>query len=114
MRLAARRFPDTVTRRRTGADTVNDYGEVEPGPVTETELRASVQPISTEDLDVVDGSRLIERLTIYVPEAGALRAARDDTGTADAVVVDGTEYVIERSSSWRGHHTKAIALRELR
>ena len=112
MRLSARRFPDRIVRRRQGAEVINRYGEAVPGPVTETELRASVQPINVVDLDLVEGSRLVERLSIYVAEPDALRAAPDDTAAADEVVIDGIEFVIERSQSWRGSNTKAIAIRE--
>ena len=109
MRL--RRFPQTITRRRHGADRSNDFGELVPGPVTETELRASVQPMSLEDSDFSGGVSVSSRLSVYVPVPGALAAAFEDA-QADAVVVDGLEYVVEESQSWPGSHTRAILLRE--
>ena len=111
VRLGRRRFPDTVTRRRTGPDTVNDFGEHVPGTVTETALRASVQPMSLEDADFAGGVSVSHRLSVHVPAPGALAAAFEDRG-ADAVVVDGLEYVVEESQSWRGSHTRAVLLRE--
>ena len=111
VRLAARRFPQTITRRRQGADTFNDFGEFVPGPVTETALRASVQPMTLEDSDFAGGVSVSSRLSVYVPVPGALMAAFEDA-VADAAVVDGLEYIVEESQSWPGSHTRAILLRE--
>ena len=111
MRLAARRFPAAITRRRRGADTINDFGEPVAGPVTETTLRASVQPMSLEDADFAGGVSVSHRLSVYVPAPRALAAAFEDA-QADSVVVDGLEYVVEESQSWRGSHTRATLLRE--
>ena len=111
MRLAARRFPDTITRRREGASTTNDFGEFVPGAITESELRASVQPMSLEDSDFAGGVSVSHRLSVYVPAPRALAAAFEDA-QADSVVVDGLEYVVEESQSWRGSHTRATLLRE--
>ena len=112
MRLAARRFPDRIVRTRRGADTVNRFGETIPGPVTLTELRASLQPISNADLDLVEGSRLVERWTAFVPEPDALLAARDDA-VADEVTIGGRgDFIVERAEVW-GNHTKANLLREI-
>ena len=111
MRLAARRFPDAIIRRRRGADTFNAFGEVVPGPITESTLRASVQPMNLEDADFAGGVSVSSRLSVYVPEPGALVAAFEDA-TADTAVVDGLEYVVEESQSWRGSHTRAVLLRE--
>ena len=110
MTLAARRFPDTIIRRRTAPTTFNMYDEPTPGTVEEVELRASVQPLSTEDLDAVEGARLVERLKVYVPLPGALVAAFEDS-TADEVVYDGKMYTVEESRSWPGSHTRATILR---
>ena len=52
-------------------------GQYEPGPVTETDLRCSVQPLDVEDSDFAGGSRLEERLKVYVPRRDALLAAFD-------------------------------------
>ena len=111
IRLNPARFPDTITRRRRGPDVINDFGELEPGVVTEMPLRASVQPMTLEDADFAGGVSVSSRLTVYVPQPSALAAAFDDRG-ADTVIVDGLEYVVEESQSWRGSHTRAILLRE--
>lgn len=110
MTLAPRRFPDTITRRRQAPGSRNDSGEWVPGATVETELRASVQPLALDDADVVAGSQLVERLRCYVPGADTLLAAFDDR-EADRVVVDGREFVVERSESWL-NHTKATILRQ--
>ncbi len=113
MTLAARRFPDTITRRRRAPGERNGLGEWVPGAVTETDLRASVQPLKLEDADLEGGVRLQERLKVYIPQPHALIAAFGDR-EADRVLVDGAEYVTESSSTWIGNsaHTKAVLLRE--
>ena len=110
MKLSSRRFPDRVVRRRQLPGAFNDFGEFVAGAVEETTLRANVQPISNEDEDVVEGSRLDERLKVYVPEPDALVAAFEDR-QADMVIVNGHEYVVEKSRSWRRSHTRAVVLR---
>ena len=67
-RLALRRFPNEVVRRRQGAGGgFNIYGEPEPGAVVTAVLPASVQPLSLEDQNFVGGAQLMERLRVYVP-----------------------------------------------
>lgn len=113
MSLRLRRFPDTIIRRRQAPGAYNSAGEWTPGAVTETELRASVQPLALEDTDLVAGADLTERRKVYVPEADALRAAADDA-MADEVEVDGVRFVVEESRSWPGSpHTRATILRTL-
>ena len=111
MTLSPRLFPDTITRRRTTGGGFNEFGEPIEGVVTETELRANVQPMTLEDSDFAGGVSVSERLSVYVPAAAALSAAFDD-GDADVVVVDGDTFIVESSQSWRGSHTRAILLRE--
>ena len=90
---------------------INQYGESEPGPVTRTELPASLQPVANEDLDLVEGNRLLERWTAYVPEPEALMAARE-FAAADMVTVHGRgDFVVERSFLWPTY-TKAVLLRQ--
>ena len=111
MTLAPRRFPDTIARRRQAPGAFNDLGEWVPGAVDEVELAASVQPLALDDADVVAGSQLAERLRCYVPGADRLLAAFDDR-EADRVVIDGREFVVEESRSWRRSHTRATLLRQ--
>ena len=66
--------------------------------------------MTLEDVDSVGGARLVNRQKVYIPRPDALRAA-SDRANADRVVIDGTEYVVEESQSWRSH-TKAVLLRE--
>ena len=111
-RLPVRRFPHEIVRRRTSAETFNQYGEPIPGTETLTGLRANLQPIARQDLDLVGGERLLERITAYVPEPDALLAIRE-AGPADKVMVqDRGEFVVESSASWFGSHTRAVLLRE--
>ena len=77
MTLALRRFPESITRRRQASGTRNRAGEWVPGAVEETELRASVQPLKLEDVDMEDGSRLSEMLKVYTPAHESLLAAAD-------------------------------------
>lgn len=111
MTLPPRLFPETVTRRRRTGGGTNQFGEPEPGVVTEIELRASVQPMTLEDSDFAGGVSVSERLSVFVPQAGALSPAFGD-GDADEVVVDGVTFTVESSMAWRGSHTRAILLRE--
>ena len=66
-RLALRRFPDAVVRRRQSAGAFNEFGEWEPGQIVTVALPASVQPLKLTDSDFVGGVQLLERLKIYVP-----------------------------------------------
>ena len=79
-RLALRRFPNEVVRRRQGPGTRNDYGQFEPGAVAETIYPARVLPLDLEDSDFVGGTSLLERLKVYVPRGIArLRGEADTT-----------------------------------
>ena len=111
VRLAARRFPHTVIRRRGTPGHRDDFGEYVEGTVEEVELRASVQPMSLEDADQAGGVQVSHRLSVYVPEPGALSAAFMDD-VADTVIYGGHEFVVEESQSWPGSHCRAILLRE--
>ena len=77
-RLALRRFPNEVVRRRQGPGTRNFYGEFEPGPVVETIYPARVLPLSLEDSDFVGGVSLLERLKVFVPRGIARRRGEGD------------------------------------
>ena len=111
MKLSARRFPHSITRRRQAAGDFNEFGEFVPGTVEEVTLRASVQPLENEDEDVVEGSRIDERIKVFVPQADALVAAyRDRQG--DLVLVDGVEFAVVQARNWRGSHTRAICQRQ--
>ena len=66
-RLALRRFPDEVIRRRQGPAGFNFYGEPEPGAIVTAVLPARVEPLKLEDADFVGGVQLVERLRVFVP-----------------------------------------------
>ncbi len=108
MRLAARRFPDRILRRRAGPG-MRVRGEWVPGPVVETELAASVQPLALEDADISGGAQLVERIKVYIPESDALAAAFDES-IADEVVIGAKTYTVEESRSWPTH-TRATLVR---
>ena len=106
-----RMFPDTITRKRTAPGSYDGTGKYIDGAIAANDLPANVQPVSLEDIPGEGGERTSHRLKVFVPQAGALRAANDE-GVADRVVVDGDEYVVVDSESWRNHHTVAVLLRE--
>ena len=110
-RLSLRRFEDLITRLRETPAERNSAGEYVGGVSTETDLRASVQPLALTDADVADGVSLVERFKVYVPQADALRAAFDGS-VADRVVIGGHEFVVAESRTWPGSHTRATVLRE--
>ena len=108
--LSFRRFPDTITRRRSAPGRFV-LGEWMPGSETEVDLRAAVQPLALEDADFAGGAQLQERLKVYLPASeGELRAAFDE-GEADKVVYRGKLYVVEESRTWP-KFTRATLLRE--
>ena len=80
-RLALRRFPNEVVRRRQGPGTRNFYGEFLPGAIVETIYPARVLPLSLEDSDFVGGVSLVERLKVFVPRGIARRRGEGDALT---------------------------------
>ena len=77
MKLAARRFPDRIVRRREAPGRRDQFGEWQPGAVERVELRANVQPLSLSDSEMAGGEQLTHRLKAYVlPRAGADRNGR--------------------------------------
>ena len=66
MKLSARRFPDTITRRRELPGMRNSFGEWTPGRSMDEALRASIQPLSLADAELEIGSQLVHRLKVYV------------------------------------------------
>ena len=112
MRLAARRFPDTIRRLRASAGSQDEYGRYVPPTVTEATFRANVQPISLEDRDLEGGSQPKDRMVCFVPDPDALLAARDDAEADRVLLENGREYVVESSQAWPGSHCRAILLSE--
>ena len=66
-RLAIRRFPDAIVRRRQGPGDFDEYGEWAEGAVVTVVLPALVQPVKLEDANFGGGAQLVERLKVYVP-----------------------------------------------
>lgn len=111
MKLSARRFPHTITRKREMPGERNEFGEFVPGATEEVKLRANVQPLSNEDEDVTEGTRVDETVKVFVAEPDALVAAyRDRRG--DEVVIDEVPYLVIAARSWRDSHTRAICQRQ--
>ena len=110
MSLSFRRFPDTITRRRSSGPYQDDYGRKIDPQVTELEMACSVQPLALEDSDFAGGAQLVERLKCYIPSTeGDLQAAVDD-GLADEVVYRGEVYAVEESRTWP-KYTRAMLIR---
>lgn len=107
--MRARRFPETITRRREGPGERNQFGEWTPGAMSEKKFQASVQPLGLEDRDLIEGARLVHRLKVFIPEPGALVAVFDDA-KGDRVAYGGAEYIVQESESWPDH-TKATLVR---
>ena len=66
MRLAARRFPDRIFRRRESPGHRDDYGDWVPGATVDATLRASVQPLALTDSDLEGGVQLQQRIKVFV------------------------------------------------
>ena len=66
-RLALRRFPDAIVRRRQGVGAFDEYGEWIQGQIVTVVLPASIQPVKLEDSDFAGGVSLVDRLKVYVP-----------------------------------------------
>ena len=68
-RLALRRFPHEVIRRRQGPGSRNQYGEQVVGGIVTAILPASIQPLSLTDTNTAAGVSLLSRLAVFVPVA---------------------------------------------
>ena len=91
-RLALRRFPNEVVRRRQGPGGFTEFGEFEPGAVVETIYPARVLPLSLKDSDFVGGTSLLERLKVFVPRGIArLRGEGDALAWTGSVLTWGGE-----------------------
>ena len=84
-----RRFPHTITRKRTGPTTFNFFNEPVPGAVVETDLRASVQPISLRDLPSEAGQQFQGILLAFVPDGQAGETGAALVGAFDDVRLAG-------------------------
>ena len=66
-RLALRRFPHEVIRRRQQPGARNQYGEHVEGGIVTAILPASIQPLVLEDKNTVAGVALLSRLAVFCP-----------------------------------------------
>ncbi len=76
--VSKRRFPDTITRRRTMPGAYNEFGEWISGVVRESTLRANVQPLEIEDKDFVGGAQERARVKVFVPSAAVETVIEQD------------------------------------
>ena len=81
MKLSARRFPETITRIREMPGYRDSLGEWVAGAESREDLRASVQPLKTEDSDIEAGVQVRRRLKVFV------LPRRERVGAARAVVL---------------------------
>ena len=66
-RLALRRFPHEVVRRRQQPGARNQYGEHVEGGIVTAILPASIQPLSLTDTNTAAGVSLLSRLAVFCP-----------------------------------------------
>ena len=117
--LSARRFPDTIIRRRTSRGSLCTLGQFVPGAMVSLELAANVQPILLEDSDFAGGAQLRSLVKAYVPQSAdpnaspltPILAAAFDTSEADEVLWAGMIYTVEETRAWP-KFTRAILIRE--
>ena len=87
------RYPHTIVRRRRGAESRNDFGEVVEGEVVRSILPAAVmiQPAGLEDVNLEGGTQLSERMRIFCPVGIERRIVSTDVVTflGAAVVLNG-------------------------
>ena len=90
-RLSLRRFPHEIVRRRQAPGHFDRSGQFVPGQTVEAILPASIQPSKLEDLDLPEGSRYSERLTVYVPTGIERVVGRGETLTwaGDVLTLNG-------------------------
>ena len=97
-----RRYPDTITRRRTRPGMRDSTGVWIPGAVDEEEFSASVQPGALKRVQNIEGVAIEGMLRCYIPQAGALEPRRS-SADADIVIYDGGEYLVEKVEFWPNH-----------
>ena len=103
MRLPPRRFPDTITRKRTTL-TVNDFGETVES-TTETDMRTNVQPMTVDDVPTGAGVSLQSRFRVFVRGADSLLAT-------DEIEFGGVTYQVDAVQPWLGSHCRAEVIEE--
>lgn len=105
------RYPDTIVRLREAPGS-HDPGGWSPGPVTETTLAASVQPLGLSSLPGEPGDQYLDRLRVFVADPDDLAAAFDDRRADRVRLTDGRVFKVQQSETWPGSHTEAMLIRE--
>ena len=109
-----RRYPDTITRIRTGLGSRDGTGRWTPGPAVETTLTASVQPLGLSDDPGVGGAQHSDRMRVFTPwRADVPLLAAIEQGDGDRVrLADGRVFTVTDTEAWPGSHVRAELLRE--
>lgn len=86
-------------------------GRYTSGPETVTNIRASIQPVATQDLQfLTDEERMSGSYTLFTSDS--LQSNDDKAGTvADHVEIDGARYRVVHVEKWNNNllnHHKAI------
>ena len=87
--------PETITHRRTAAGSWGTDGRYNPGGTTDTDITASVQPLSGRDRQKLpEGDRTRHGKKVYTFETSILFRTVDQHGQelADRFVIGGVVY----------------------
>ena len=107
------RYPDTITRIRTGQGSWDATGRWTPGPAAETTLAASVQPLRLSDDPTEAGDQYRDRLRVFTPwRADVPLLAAIEGGNGDKVRHGGVVFKVTETSAWPDSHVEAELLRE--
>ena len=89
--------------RRQSPGGFNQFGEFEPGTVTETAVQVVTAPVSGEDRQVLpEGLRERNVRTFWLTEAVDAVVEGSDGETGDQIVFDGVTYQVFQVDDWAG------------
>ena len=97
----------TITRRRFNTGTRDsDTGEYSQGAFTDTEIKASIQPVDTSQQATIEGFRAEESIKVFSSEP--VRVKRHDL-EADQLIIDDEIFIVMQAMVWPTH-THAVAV----
>lgn len=106
-------FRKTIVLKRPAAGDYNTSGEWVEGAVTQSNIKASVQPATTEDLQSLpENRRQLGAYRLYSDTA--FQPVTEDGANPDVVEINGEDYEIAQVMPWQNGvvpHYKAIAVR---
>ena len=111
-----RSFSEPATLIRAGEGGRNEVGEWVPGVDEETDVRATVAPVTAEDAAetrevLPEGARLSDARRFWLRQP--VEAIRAGTTDGDCLRYAGTEYRVLQVMDWsRGGFVEALAVRE--